>query len=75
MPAKVVGPSSSVGQFLRIWLGPLLAPLGTLAVIVVFVIFMLLQRKELRDRLIRLTGTGHLSMTTQALDAAGHHYC
>jgi len=54
------------------WLGPLLSPLGTAAVVLVFVIFMLIQREDLRDRLIRLSGTRRLVVTTQALDEAGH---
>ena len=37
----------------------------------VFVIFMLIQREDLRDRMIRLGGTGRLAVTTQALDEAG----
>jgi hypothetical protein len=40
--------------------------------VVVFVVFMLLYREDLRDRLIRLAGTGRLQLTTQAFDEAGH---
>ena len=39
---------------------------------VVFAIFILYQREDLRDRLIRLVGTGQINVTTQALDDAGH---
>ncbi len=45
-------------------------PLTTMGLVTVFVIFMLISREELRDRLIRLTGHGRLHMTTQALDEA-----
>lgn len=38
----------------------------------VFSFFMLLQREDLRNRLIRLTGRGHLNLMTQAMDEAGH---
>jgi predicted PurR-regulated permease PerM/methylmalonyl-CoA mutase cobalamin-binding subunit len=38
----------------------------------VFTFFMLLQREDLRNRLIRLTGRGHLNLMTQAMDEAGH---
>ena len=34
----------------------------------VLVIFMLLDREDLRDRMIRLLGHGRLNLTTQALD-------
>lgn len=47
----------------------LVSPLGTAAIVVVFTIFTLFQRQDLRDRLIRLSG-GRLSVTTRALDDA-----
>jgi predicted PurR-regulated permease PerM len=53
------------------WLGPLVEPLGTAAFVIVLVLFMLLEREELRDRLLGLVGHGHLAVTTKALDEAG----
>jgi predicted PurR-regulated permease PerM len=53
------------------WLGPLLGPLGTASLVLAFVIFMLLERRDLRDRLIGLIGHGRLSVTTKAFDEAG----
>jgi predicted PurR-regulated permease PerM len=51
--------------------GPLLGPVGTAGLVVVLVIFMLLEREHLRDRLITLVGRGDLNLTTEALgDAA-----
>jgi predicted PurR-regulated permease PerM len=50
--------------------GPLLQPLATAGIVVVFVIFFLLQREDLRDRFIRLAGAGDLRRTTVALDDA-----
>ena len=44
--------------------------LGTLALTLVLVIFMLLNREDLRNRLIRLIGHGQLALTTKALDDA-----
>jgi predicted PurR-regulated permease PerM len=41
-------------------------------IVVVFVIFMLFQREDLRDRLIRLIGAGQIHLTTKALDDAAH---
>ncbi len=52
--------------------GPLLQPLATAGIVVVFVIFFLLQRQDLRDRFIRLAGARDLRRTTQALDDAAH---
>ena len=52
-------------------LGPLFERLATAALVVVLVIFMLLERQELRDRLIRLFGHGRLTGATRAFDEAG----
>jgi predicted PurR-regulated permease PerM len=53
------------------WLGPILGPLGTGGLVLVMVIFMLLERRDLRDRLIGLFGHGRLAITTRAIDEAG----
>ena len=53
------------------WLGPVIGPLGTAALVVAMVIFMLLERRDLRDRLIGLFGHGQLTVTTKAFDEAG----
>jgi len=49
---------------------PVLAPLGTAGIVLVFTIFMLLERNDLRDRLLRLAG-GDLHRSTDALGEAG----
>ena len=53
------------------WLGPIVGPLGTAGLVLVTVIFMLLERRDLRDRLIGLFGHGRLAITTKAIDEAG----
>ena len=50
---------------------PLVSPIATTGLVVVVVIFMLLEREELRDRFIRLTGASDLHRTTQVLEDAG----
>jgi predicted PurR-regulated permease PerM len=52
-------------------IGPVLEPLATTGIIIVFVIFMLLKREDLRDRFIRLAGVHDLHRTTQAITDAG----
>ena len=47
-----------------------LRPLATAFIVLIFVIFMLLGREDLRDRVLRLAGSSRLYMTTQALDDA-----
>ena len=51
-------------------ISPLLHPLATTGIIIIFVIFILLQREDLRNRLIRLAGSHDLQRTTAALDDA-----
>ena len=53
------------------WLGPIVGPLGTAGLVLAMVIFMLLERRDLRDRLIGLIGHGQLAITTKAFDEAG----
>ncbi|WP_292670171.1 AI-2E family transporter [Mesorhizobium sp.] len=58
-------------QVLQNLIGPLISPLASAGLIVIVVIFMLLEREDLRDRFIRLVGYGDLHRTTQALQDAG----
>ncbi len=51
-------------------LEPILSPLTTLGIVLVVVIFLLLQREDLRDRMIRLFGSSDLHRTTLAMDDA-----
>jgi predicted PurR-regulated permease PerM len=53
------------------WLTPIVGPLGTAGFVLAMVIFMLLERRALRDRLIGLFGLGRLVVTTNAFDEAG----
>jgi len=53
------------------WLGPIVGPLGTAGLVLALVIFMLLERRDLRARLLGLFGHGHLTVTTNAFDEAG----
>lgn len=53
------------------WVGPLIEPLSTASLVLVMVIFMLMERQDLRDRLIGVIGSGHLTLTTRAIDEAG----
>lgn len=52
-------------------LGPMLERFASAGLVIVLVIFMLIQREDLRNRLIRLVGYGRLTVTTRALEEAG----
>jgi predicted PurR-regulated permease PerM len=52
-------------------LGPMVERFAGAGLVVVLVIFMLIQREDLRNRLIRLVGYGRLTFTTRALEEAG----
>lgn len=70
-PQPVVVAAEPVAGFPAFeWLGPIMGPLGTAGLVVALVIFMLLERRDLRDRLIGLFGHGSLSVTTKAFDEA-----
>lgn len=49
----------------------LLEPLGSAGLVIVLVIFMLLRREDLRDRLLHLCGRERLIMTTKAIEEIG----
>ncbi len=53
------------------YLSPILSPLATLGIVFVVAVFALLQREDLRDRLIRLVGSDDLHRTTLAIDDGG----
>jgi len=66
----VVTSTPSTGFSGFTWLSPFVGPLGTAGLVAALVIFMLLERRELRDRLISLIGGGRLATTTRAFDEA-----
>jgi len=51
-------------------LGPIFEPLTTVGIVLVVVVFLLLQREDLRNRMIRLFGSSDLHRTTVAMDDA-----
>ncbi len=71
VPVVVQEPAASPLRLAQQVLGPVLSPLQTIGIVFVVAIFILLQREDLRDRLIRLFGSNDLLRTTAALDDAG----
>jgi predicted PurR-regulated permease PerM len=71
IPVVVQQPSATPIELASRYLSPALSPLATLGIVLIVSIFILLQREDLRDRLIRLVGSGDLHSTTLALDDGG----
>lgn len=71
-PTPVVIERDTTGSIwvLPTTLAPWLAPLGGAALVAVLVPFMLYERQELRNRVIRALGYRSLTVTTRALDEA-----
>jgi predicted PurR-regulated permease PerM len=65
---QVAQPPSDAPQYLRAMIGPLTGVFETSAMVIVFTLFMLIKREDLRNRVIRLAGQGQLKVVTQALD-------
>jgi len=71
IPVEIQQPDPGALTTLGKIIEPLLSPLTTTGVVVIFVAFILLQREDLRNRLVRLAGSGDIQRTTAALDDAG----
>jgi predicted PurR-regulated permease PerM len=71
IPVEVKQPDPGALTTLARIIEPLLSPLTTTGIVVIFVAFILLQREDLRNRLVRLAGSGDIQRTTAALDDAG----
>ena len=70
-PVEVVSGKDERLEFVQGVVIPVLGPLGTAALVLLLLVFMLLQREDLRNRFIRLIGQGRISVTSQAMDDAG----
>lgn len=72
VPVQVVSGPSSPLENVGTLLGPIFNILATAGLVFVFVLFILLQREDLRDRIIRLSGQNRIKVTTEALDEAAY---
>ena len=69
VPVEIQRPQFEPLQIVQGIVGPLLPPLALAGLVIVFVIMILLEREDLRDRLLRLAGRD-LHRTTVAMDDA-----
>jgi predicted PurR-regulated permease PerM len=70
VPVEIRQPELGSLQIAQSLIGPLLQPLAMAGLVIVFVIMVLLERADLRDRLLRLAGRRDLHRTTVAMDDA-----
>jgi predicted PurR-regulated permease PerM len=70
IPVEVRQPPPTALESIAALISPLLRPLTTTGITAIFVIFILLQREDLRNRFIKLAGSRDLQKTTAALDDA-----
>ena len=70
MPVAVVSPPRTTLQSLRDVLLPIGKPLGETGVVLIFTLYMLVKREDLRNRLLLLAGMSRLNLMTQALNDA-----
>lgn len=68
IPVEVHQPPSSAVQIAEQIVEPLIDPLASLAIVFIVSTFILAQREDLRDRMIRLFGANDLHRTTIAMD-------
>lgn len=71
VPVEVRTPAPTAIDQLQGIIGVVLAPLATAGLVLLFVLFLLLQREDVRDRAIRLLGSNDLEKSTTAMDDAG----
>jgi predicted PurR-regulated permease PerM len=78
VPVEVRNPPPTPFEIYQGIAGTLLPPLATAGIVLLFVVFILLQREDLRDRLIRLLGASDLqratSTITDAADRLSHYF-
>lgn len=70
VPVQVEEPPPGPFKLLAQYAGPVLGPLGLAGISFIFVVFILLQRNDLRDRFVKLVSGGNLNLATQAVDDA-----
>jgi predicted PurR-regulated permease PerM len=70
-PVQIVPHSDTWIAPLFFGLGPLIEPIASGGLVLILLVYLLIEREDVRDRLLRLIGQGHMSLTTTALNDAG----
>jgi predicted PurR-regulated permease PerM len=69
-PVRIIDPDRTQLQTTAELLMRFLRPIGTVGVVIVFSIYLLMKREELRHRILLLAGMGRINLMTQALQEA-----
>jgi predicted PurR-regulated permease PerM len=67
---QVAAPPRDAAEYVGDVAGPLTGILETAGIVVIFTLFILMRREDLRNRLLRLAGSDQLNVMTEALDEA-----
>jgi predicted PurR-regulated permease PerM len=69
-PVRIIDPNRTQLESTTELLMRFLRPIGTIGVVIVFTIYLLMKREDLRHRILLLAGMGRISLMTQALQDA-----
>lgn len=70
IPVRIVTSPGSTFENFETIVGPITTVLANIGLVILMVIFILLEREDLRDRVIRLAGQNKIRVTTEALEEA-----
>ena len=70
MPVTITNSGAGPLGLVQTVLGSVLGPLATAAIVLVFLIFLLLEREDLRDRFLKLVSRGDLRTSTKVMNEA-----
>lgn len=71
VPVEIRSGQPAIFDQFNTLVSPLVKPLAQTALVILFLLFILLQREDLRDRILRLGGTRDLQRSTVAMTDAG----
>ena len=71
-PAVDVWAAVTEPERLERWIGPYLEPIAVGALVLVLVLFLLMSREDLSDRIVQLFGLGRISLTTRTMEDVAH---
>jgi predicted PurR-regulated permease PerM len=71
-PAAAQAPSSTPLELVERYISTVLSPFATFGIVFIVAVFALLQKEDLRDRLVRLASSDDIHRTTRAIDDGAH---